>query len=109
MAQWGRGPSARSALTPALSQRERERGRKAFWMEVERHSLALRRYQVSGLEVRRVDDLGLPERHVGLRVLRDQHRRRPLLPVRAFAAREGDRAVPSLELVLEQCLDQRLA
>src|ERR1700675_294507 len=55
--------------------------------------------QLARLELGRIDDLGLGERHVGLGVLHQQHRRRPLLPVRPLAAAEADRRVPALELV----------
>src|SRR6266487_1249787 len=61
-------------------------------------SSALRRqHEVAGLELRWIDDLGLGEGLLGLRVLEEEHGRRPLLPVRALAAREGDRPVPRSE------------
>src|SRR5262252_9592554 len=63
---------------------------------------------VAGLEIGRVDDLHLGERHLRFGVLNNQHRRRPLLPVRALAAREADRAVPALELAGQERLDQRI-
>src|SRR5262245_13606522 len=68
----------------------------------------LRRHPVPGLELRREDDLGVGERLLRLGVLHEQHGRRPLLPVRALAAREADGAVPALELAGEQRLDQVL-
>src|SRR5215813_6251797 len=59
---------------------------------------ALRRgHPVARLELGRIDDPHIRERHLGLRVLDHQHRRRPLLPVRPLAAGEADRAVPALE------------
>src|SRR2546422_11523340 len=70
---------------------------------------ALRRlHEIAGLELRRIDDLGLGKRLLGLRVLQEEHRRRPLLPVGALAAREGDRPVPADELVREKRLDDVL-
>src|SRR2546425_3367421 len=61
---------------------------------------ALRRHQeVARLELGREDDLRLAEGHLGLRVLEEQHGRRPLLPVRALPVREADRPVPPLERV----------
>src|SRR5216684_2083051 len=73
-------------------------------------SSALRcRHPVSRLELRRIDDLHVRERLLGLRVLGHQHRGRPLLPVRALAAREADRAVPALELPGQERLDQLVA
>src|SRR5262249_45462093 len=70
---------------------------------------ALRRHPVTRLELGRVDDLHVGEGHLGPGVLGYQHRRRPLLPVRAFAAREADGAVPALELVGQERLDQIVA
>src|SRR5215471_21759941 len=67
-----------------------------------------RRHPVARLELGRIDDLHLRERHLRLRVLDHQHRRRPLLPVRALAAGEADRAVPALELAGYQRLDEVL-
>src|SRR5215467_6215361 len=67
-----------------------------------------RGHPVARLELGRIDDLHIRERHLGLRVLDDQHRRRPLLPVRALAAGEADRAVPALELAGHQRLDEVL-
>src|SRR5882762_8167089 len=63
-----------------------------------------RHHQVAGLEVRRVDDLGLGEGLPLLRVLQEEHRRRPLLPVGTLAPRERDRAVPADELGAEEGL-----
>src|SRR5258708_20171762 len=72
-------------------------------------SSALRcRHPVSRLELRRIDDLHVRERLLGLRVLGHEHRGRPLLPVRALAAREADRAVPALELPGQEPLDHLL-
>src|SRR6266700_7441502 len=72
-------------------------------------SSALRRqHEVAGLELRWIDDLGLGEGLLGLRVLEEEHGRRPLLPVRALAARESDRPVPADELVREERLDDVL-
>src|SRR5438093_13293823 len=71
---------------------------------------ALRRHQeVAGLELGREDDLRLAEGHLGLRVLEEQHGRRPLLPVRTLAVREADRHVRGVErddqlLARERCL-----
>src|SRR5438876_9722357 len=59
-------------------------------------------HQVAGLELRRVDDLGLGEGLVLPGVLQEEHGRGPLLPVRAFAPRECDRAVPADELGAEE-------
>src|SRR5437016_10531199 len=69
---------------------------------IDRRRLLL--HQITGLELRREDDLGLGERLLRLRVLHEEHRRRPLLPVRSFTAREADRPVPALELGGEQRL-----
>src|SRR4029450_3567898 len=68
-----------------------------------------RRHPVAGPELGRIDDLHLGERHLGAGVLGHQHRRRPLLPVRTFAAREADGAVPALELVGQERLDHVVA
>src|SRR5262245_66203574 len=65
-------------------------------------------HPVARLELGRIDDLHVRERHLGLRVLNDQHRRRPLLPVRPLAAGKADRAVPALELAGQERLDQVL-
>src|SRR5262249_9132707 len=65
-----------------------------------------RGHPVARLELGRIDDLHVRERHLGLRVLDHQHRRRPLLPVRALAAGEGYRAVPALELAGQERLHQ---
>src|SRR5207245_11034333 len=71
---------------------------------------ALRRHQqVAGLELGREDDLRLAEGHLGLRVLEEQHGRRPLLPVRALPVREADRPVPALERVAQERLDEGVA
>src|SRR5262245_32800941 len=48
-----------------------------------------RHHEVAGLELGRVDDLGLGEGHLGLGVLQHQHRRGPLLPVGPLAAGEA--------------------
>src|SRR5713226_2552968 len=70
---------------------------------------ALRRlHEVAGLELRRIDDRGLGERLLGLRVLQEEHGRRPLLPVGALSARESDRPVPADELVREERFDDVL-
>src|SRR5215467_12389833 len=63
-----------------------------------------RHREIAGLEVRRVDDLRFGEGLVLLGVLQEEHGRRPLLPVRALAPRERDRAVPAGVLVAEQGL-----
>src|SRR5262245_16285198 len=55
----------------------------------------LRKREVAGLELVREDDPRLGERHVRLRVLHEEHGGRPLLPVRALPAGEGDGAVPA--------------
>src|SRR5262245_19423605 len=65
-------------------------------------------HPVARLEFGRINDLHLRERHLGLRVLDHQHRRRPLLPVRPLAAGEADRAVPALERVGQERFDQVL-
>src|SRR5262245_10490259 len=70
---------------------------------------ALRRHPVARLELGRVDDLHLGERHFRPGVLGHEHWRSPLLPVRPLAARETDRAVPALELVGQKRLDQVVA
>src|SRR5262245_235044 len=71
---------------------------------------ALRRHHpVPGLELGRVDDLDVRERHIRLRVLGHEYRGRPLLPVRALAPREADRAVPALKLPGHERLDQLVA
>src|ERR1700682_5879852 len=70
-----------------------------------RRSALGRHHQVAGLEVRRVDDLCLREGLLLLRVLQEEHRRRPLLAVGAFAPRERNRAVPADELGAEESLD----
>src|SRR6267143_2850691 len=70
-----------------------------------RRSALGRHHQVAGLELRRVDDLGLGEGLSLLRVLQEEHRRRPLLPVGALAPCERDRAVPADELGAEEGLD----
>src|SRR5438093_6876526 len=64
---------------------------------------------VAGLQLGRIHDLHVVEGHLRLRVLRNEHRRRPLLPVGPLAAREADGPVPALELVVEQRLDDLLA
>src|SRR2546425_8424530 len=69
---------------------------------------ALHGRPLTGLELRRIDDLHVGERLLRLGVLHDQHGRRPLLPVGALAAREAHGGVPALELVLEQRLDDLL-
>src|SRR6266511_2233792 len=63
-----------------------------------------RHHQIAGLELRRVDDLGLGEGLLRLGVLQEEHRRRPLLPVGTVAPREGDGAVPNGELGAEEGL-----
>src|SRR2546426_4764668 len=68
-----------------------------------------RRHPVAGLELGRVDDLHLVERHLRPGVLGHEHRGRPLLPVRALASGEADRAVPALELPGQERLDQVVA
>src|SRR5437867_4628774 len=71
---------------------------------------ALRRHQeVAGLELGREDDLRLAEGHLGLRVLQEQHGRRPLLPVWALPMGEADRPVPALERVAQERLDEGFA
>src|SRR2546426_12013363 len=71
---------------------------------------ALRRHQqVAGLELGREDDLRLAEGHLGLRVLQEQHGRRPLLPVRALPVREADRPAPAVERVAQEGLDEGVA
>src|SRR5262249_49714265 len=57
-----------------------------------------RGHPVAGLQLRRKHDLDLREWLLRLGVLGDEHGRRPLLPVRSFTAREGDGAIPALEL-----------
>src|SRR6267143_4579277 len=63
-------------------------------------------HPVARLELEGRDDLRLAERLLHLRVLDHQHRRRPVLPVGALAAREGDDAVPALEAAGEQRLHE---
>src|SRR2546426_12387085 len=63
-------------------------------------------HPLARLEFRGGDDLHLGERLLHARVLHHQHRRRPLLPVRALAAAEGDGAVPALELAGEERLHE---
>src|SRR5262249_29377458 len=70
-----------------------------------RRSALGRQHQVAGLELRRIDDLGFGEGLLLLGVLQEEHGRRPLLPVRALAARERDRAVPAGEFRAEESLD----
>src|SRR5260370_30243825 len=73
-------------------------------------SSALRcRHPVSRLELRRIDDLHVRERLLGLRVLGHQHRRRTLLPVRALAEREADPAVPPPDLPRPESLGPHTA
>src|SRR5262245_12021268 len=67
------------------------------------------RHPLAGLELRWKGDLRVGEGLLGLGVLRDEHGRRPLLPVRALAPREADRTVPSFELVCQEGLDQLFA
>src|ERR687885_355677 len=68
---------------------------------------ALRRqHQVTGLELRREDDLHIGKRLLRPGVLSKQDGRTPLLPVGALAAREADARVPPFERVAEQGLDQ---
>src|SRR5256885_15297210 len=72
---------------------------RAYWETRTASTRALLRlaHPLARLEFRRGDDLDLGERLLHARVLHHQHRRRPLLPVRALAAAEGDGAVPALE------------
>src|SRR6267143_3032134 len=63
-------------------------------------------HPLARLELARRHDLRLGERLLHLRVLDHQHRRRPVLPVRALAARERDGAVPALELPGQQRLHE---
>src|SRR5688500_6884292 len=64
---------------------------------------------VAGLELRREADLHLREWLLHARVLGEQNRRRPLLPVRTVTTREADGAVPALELVRQERLGDVLA
>src|SRR3989475_4056612 len=94
-------------MTPMTSPERTYWDRRTASTEAPRSSSALRsRHPVARLELRRVDDPDVGERHLDRRVLRHQHRRRPLLPVRTLAAREADRPVPALERVGQERLDQ---